>query len=140
MKLYARRFAPLLIVTLFMFTPWAQAEEEESYGSTVGRKALNGFANIGTSFLEIPKNVINVNNKTNFAWGLVGGSLQGLLNLGGRTFIGLTDLILAPLPTQPVVYPMYVWQDFETDTSYDEIFRLCRPSDNPCRTTNLRHK
>ena len=132
MKLNTRRFAALLIAGWLAFSPWAKAGEVETYGETTGRKALSGFANIGTAFLELPKNVINFSNQSNFAFGFGFGAIQGIFNTVGRVVIGVSDLVLAPLPTQPVVYPLYVWQDFETDTSYGPIFRLCTPSDNPC--------
>ena len=132
MNLYTRRFAALLIAGWLVFTPWAQADEIESYGETTGRKALSGLTNITTSWLEFPKNIINYNNQSNFAFGFGFGSILGIMNTVGRIVIGVSDLVLAPLPTQPVVYPLYVWQDFETDTSYGPIFRLCTPSDNPC--------
>lgn len=132
MKFDSQKLTAMLFIGWLAFTPAAQADNVESYGQTVGRKALNGLANIGTSFLEIPKNIINISNDSNIAFGLAGGGLQGLLNMGGRTIVGISDLILAPLPTQPIVYPLYVWQDFESDTAYGPMFRLCSPSDNPC--------
>lgn len=132
MKLNTRRFAALLVAGWLSFTPWAQADEIETYGETTGRKALSGLANVGLSFLEIPKNVINYSNQSNIVYGVAFGSILGLVNTAGRAVTGISDLVLAPLPTQPVVYPLYVWQDFETDTSYGPIFRTCTPSDNPC--------
>ncbi|MGZ4958313.1 MAG: exosortase system-associated protein, TIGR04073 family [Methylomonas sp.] len=132
MKLNTPRFAALLIAGWLAFTPWAQADQIETYGETTGRKALSGLANITTSWLELPKNIINVNNDSNFAFGFGFGSILGIMNTVGRMVIGVSDLVLAPLPTHPVVSPLYVWQDFETDTSYGPIFRTCTPSDNPC--------
>ena len=132
MKLNTHSLALLLLVGFLAAMSPAQAEPTETYGQTVGRKALSGLANIGVSFLEIPKNIINITNDSNIVWGLAGGGLQGLVNMGARTIIGISDLMLAPLPTQPIVYPLYVWQDFESDTNYGPIFRLCRPFDNPC--------
>lgn len=132
MKLNTQRFTVLLLTGWMTFMPSVHSDDIESYGQTVGRKALSGFANIGMSFLEIPKNIINITNDSNIVFGLAGGGLQGLVNMGGRTIVGISDLILAPLPTQPIIQPLYVWQDFESDTAYGPIFRLCRPSDNPC--------
>ncbi len=132
MKLNTRRFAALLIAGWLAFAPWAQAEQIESYGETTGRKALSGLANIATSWLEIPKNMININNQSNWVFGIGFGAVQGLVNTIGRVVIGTSDLVLAPIPTHPVVYPLYVWQDFETDTTYGPIWRTCTPSDNPC--------
>ncbi len=100
------------------------ASDNKSYGAEVGHKALNGFANITTSFLEIPKNIINTINDSNFAYGVAGGAGKGILNTLGRMMTGMTDLITAPIPTKPIVAPAYVWNDFDADTTYGEIFRL----------------
>ncbi|MEY3788913.1 MAG: hypothetical protein RLZ75_3121, partial [Pseudomonadota bacterium] len=29
-----------------------------------------------------------------------------------------------PLPTKPVAYPLYVWDDFDVDTTYGDVYRL----------------
>jgi putative exosortase-associated protein (TIGR04073 family) len=116
---------PLLLASfLLAFSSMSFAEEQQSYGSKVGNKALNGFANMTTGILEIPKNIINVSNESNVIWGFLGGGAMGVLNTVGRLATGLTDLITAPLPTQPIVHPAYVWNDFDVDTSYGEVFRL----------------
>lgn len=116
---------PLLLASfLLAFSSMSFAEEQQSYGSKVGNKALNGFANMTTGILEIPKNIINVSNESNVIWGFLGGGAMGVLNTVGRLATGLTDLITAPLPTQPIVHPAYVWDDFDVDTSYGEVFRL----------------
>ncbi len=98
--------------------------DEPSYGSQVGHKALNGFANITTAVLEIPKNIINTTNDSNIAWGFVGGLTKGILNTGGRIVVGATDLITAPVPTRPIANPAYIWDDFDQDTQYGSVFRL----------------
>jgi len=106
---------------------------ETSYGETVGRKATQGISNLGTAFIEIPKNVIIDVNQYGAVLGTLGGFLQGVLNFSGRTVAGLSDFILAPIPTQPAVEPNYVWQDFSTPTSYDKIFQACSPESKPCK-------
>ncbi|MCK5191247.1 MAG: exosortase system-associated protein, TIGR04073 family, partial [Methylococcales bacterium] len=101
---------PLLLVSfLLAFSSVSSAEEYQSYGSKVGNKALNGFSNMATGVLEIPKNIINVSNESNVIWGILGGSIKGVLNTVGRLATGIADLITAPLPTKPIVYPAYVW-------------------------------
>ncbi len=100
------------------------ADDQQSYGSQVGNKALNGFANMTTAVLEIPKNIINTTNDSNVAWGTVGGLAKGILNTAGRIVTGMTDFVTAPLPTKPIVYPAYIWDDFDVDTSYGKAFRL----------------
>ncbi len=125
MKQNKRSYSFLALACLLMAISTATpAGEEESYGDTVGRKALNGFANLTTSALEIPKNIINTTNQSNVAYGFIGGGAKGILNTVGRMMVGLTDLITAPLPTKPFIYPQYVWDDFDADTTYGEVFRL----------------
>jgi len=116
----------LLAVSSVSFAEEGQSygAEDQSYGSKVGDKALNGFANMTTSVLEIPKSIINVSNESNVIWGILGGGAKGALNTIGRCLVGLTDLITAPLITKPFVYPAYVWDDFDANTSYGEVFRL----------------
>ena len=108
------------------FAPISKAHNlrQESYGEKVGNKALNAFANITTSPLEMPKNIINTMNQSNFFYGVFGGFLKGLVNVMGRAGCGIADLITFPLPTQPIVYPVYIWDNFDVDTTYGEVFRL----------------
>lgn len=101
-------------------------QQPKSYASKVGNKALRGFANITTGILEWPKNVINVANEknSNILFGFTGGSVKGFVNMIGRMGSGLYDFTTAPLPTKPIIYPVYIWDDFDADTSYDSLYRL----------------
>jgi putative exosortase-associated protein (TIGR04073 family) len=101
--------------------------QQSSYGQKVGNKALNGFANLTTSPLEIPKNIINTMNQSNFFYGVIGGFFKGLVNTVGRIGCGIADLITFPLPTKPIAYPVYIWDDFDVDTTYGEVYRLNKP-------------
>lgn len=96
----------------------------DSYGSKVGNKALNAFANLTTSVLEIPKNIINTTNKSNIVYGAVGGLFKGLIHTAGRIGVGIADLVTIPLPTKPITQPLYIWDDFDVDTTYGPVFRL----------------
>ncbi|WP_446810211.1 exosortase system-associated protein, TIGR04073 family [Methylomonas sp. 2BW1-5-20] len=123
MKRNTRTLAAVLTAT-FVFTSLSiQADETESYGETFGRKLVNGLANITTSSLEIPKNIILVNNQSNVIYGFIGGTFKGLLNMGGRIGVGVLDLVSAPIPTQPIVHPLYVWDNFNAETTYGRAFR-----------------
>ncbi len=103
-----------------------------SYGSKVGNKALNSFANLTTSVLELPKNIINTSNKSNFIYGITGGLFKGVINIIGRTAVGITDLITIPLPTRPIAQPLYIWDNFDVDTTYGPVFRLdLTPEEEP---------
>ncbi len=108
------------------YTPIANSDDslQQSYGEKVGNKALNAFANMTTSTLEMPKNIINTMNQSNFFYGVFGGFLKGLVNTLGRTGCGIADFITIPLPTKPIAYPVYIWDDFDVDTTYGEVFRL----------------
>lgn len=104
--------------------------EHDRYRRQVGEKALNGFTNMTTAPLEIPKNIINIANEpdSNVFYGLFGGIIRGSLDTAGRILNGANDLVTAPLPTKPVVHPYYVWDDFDKTNSYGQFYRLV---DNP---------
>jgi len=103
--------------------------QNRSYGSKVGNKALNAFANLTTGVLEIPKNIINTTNQSNIIYGAVGGLFKGLVNTAGRIGVGITDLITIPIPTLPIAQPVYIWDNFDVDTSYGPVFRLDRTAE-----------
>ncbi len=117
---------PILLLSLLIVSTSSFAEELEqrSYGSIVGHKALNGFTNMNTAFLEIPKNIINTVNDSNIILGSVGGLMKGIVHMLGRMGVGLADFITCPIPTKPIAQPVYIWDDFDTDTTYGDVFRL----------------
>jgi putative exosortase-associated protein (TIGR04073 family) len=140
-----RFFAPLLLTGLLTaYTPLTQADMQQqgygdmsytaapridksqptTYGGKVGRKASSAFANLTTGWLEIPKNMINTSNQSNVFYGIVGGLFKGVVNMAGRLGVGVADLITIPIPTKPIAYPVYIWEDFDVDTSYGDVFRL----------------
>jgi putative exosortase-associated protein (TIGR04073 family) len=114
----------LLAMVLASAASVSYAEEHGSYQRGVLEKAGNGFANLTTSVLEIPKNIINTTNDSNIIFGVFGGMLKGTVNMVGRMGVGLVDLVTAPIPTQPIVHPVLVWDDFDVDTQYGKTFRL----------------
>ncbi|WP_394754131.1 exosortase system-associated protein, TIGR04073 family [Crenothrix sp.] len=99
---------------------------QQQYKRQVEKKAINGFANITTGFLEVPKNMINLTNEedSNIVYGVIGGGVKGIIDAVGRMTVGTFDLLTAPLPTKQVVYPKYVWDDFDKSNTYDKVFRL----------------
>ena len=127
-------FSALFISILMVTSTVARAEtgreetehkkEYSSYGSHVGYKALNGIANLATAVLEIPKSIINTTNDSNLAYGLTGGLLKGVIHTAGRIATGVTDIITVSIPTKPITQPVYIWDDFDVDTSYNDVFRL----------------
>ncbi len=134
-----RTMIPVLLVSfLTAFAPESQAQNTHprvcgSYGEIVGHKALNAFGNLGGSVLELPKNVINTSNQSNVFYGFTGGLFKGIVNMAGRIGVGVADLVTIPLPTKPIAYPLYVWDDFDIDTTYGEAYRLyqCTPKPKP---------
>ncbi len=134
-----RFYVFLLFISLFMaHMPITQADspqqsysnqadatlQQSSYGKKIGNKALNAFANLTTSPLEIPKNIINTMNQSNFFYGVFGGFIKGLVNTLGRAGCGIADLITLPIPTRPIAHPVYIWDNFDMDTTYGEVLRL----------------
>ncbi len=105
---------------------YQQQAQQRSYGEKVGDKAKNGITNVTTSWLEIPKSIINNTNAqgSNIFFGLVGGVIEGTLNTAFRATTGVADLVTAPLATKPIVQPRYVWDDFDSATTYGSAFRL----------------
>ncbi len=33
-------------------------------------------------------------------------------------------MLTLPLPTKPIAYPVYIWDDFDVDTTYGDVYRL----------------
>ncbi|MGZ8137384.1 MAG: exosortase system-associated protein, TIGR04073 family [Methylococcaceae bacterium] len=123
------RFFPSLLVAglLSGYIPSSQAEDAQkplSYGEKVEAKAAGAFTNLTGSVLEIPKNIINTTNDSNIFYGLVGGTIKGAINTAGRIGVGIADLVTIPLPTKPIADPDPVWEDFDADTTYGDVFRL----------------
>lgn len=148
MRKFSRFFVFLLFTGLFtVYAPMTLADMQQgygdssatqgrgsfgnSYGSKTGNKMLNAFANLSTSVLELPKNIINTSNKSNVLYGITGGLVKGMINMIGRTAVGVTDLITFPIPTKPVVQPVYIWNDFDVDTVYGPLFRLDSSQEEP---------
>ena len=107
---------------------------ERSYGSKIGKKALDGVINLPTAPLELPKAIINdVNaNGSNIVFGVIGGVLEGTLQTAYRATAGLVDLTTFLIPTKPIVQPQYVWDDFyEESSSYGKVFRLDNNGEQP---------
>ena len=98
---------------------------EKSYGRKIGDKALRGLSNMFLCFIEIPKNIIIVSNRSYFVWGITAGTLLGAINTLGRFSVGALDLVTFPLATKPIVYPVHPWQNYlEINTDYYDMFDL----------------
>lgn len=105
---------------------------QETYGAKVAYKLGVGFANIVTSWLEVPKCMINgynnaevvFGNKADFVFGVTTGAVKGVINTIGRTFTGALDIATFPLPTKPIPNPPLIWEAFEADTNYGKAFQV----------------
>lgn len=105
---------------------YQQQPRQRSYGEKVGDKAKNGITNVATSWLEVPKSIINDTNAegSNIVFGIVGGTIEGTLHGLSRLTSGVADLVTAPLATKPIINPQYIWEDFDETTTYGQVFRL----------------
>ncbi len=135
--------AGLLLTAALSASFGAYADEEQeatrtnctpqlSYEDKMENKALNGITNIGTAILELPKNTINTVNDSNVALGVIGGAIKGTLHTVGRFTAGLVDLATFWLPTEPILQPSNIWDDFDKETTYGKVFRV-EKNLPPCR-------
>ncbi len=105
-------------------TTYTDSTELPTYGQVVGTKTLSSLVNLTLGWIEIPKNIRNTTNESNIFFGVFGGGVKGIINTAGRFGVGLADLLTFPLPTKPIANPIYVWDDFNVDTVYGDVFRL----------------
>lgn len=128
-----KRFLPCL-VAVSLFSPVAGAEygqmaekpqtvSKKTTRAAADNRCVAGFTNLAGGWLELPKNVVNVTNKSDFIiYGLFGGLFKGTIDTIGRTGGGLLDLLACPFNVEPVIQPGYIWNDFQKDTSYGRVF------------------
>ncbi len=122
--------AAVLSCVLFTASFAVGAEDtanQKSYGAQFLDKAAHGLANVSTGWLEVPKNIYIMSRETNVLYGFIGGTGMGIFRTIGRTGVGVFDLISAPIPTDPLVKPGYVWNNFATKTTYGLPFYLEEP-------------
>ncbi|SDH72266.1 exosortase system-associated protein, TIGR04073 family [Nitrosomonas sp. Nm132] len=91
---------------------------EQSYPTMAGEKLMNGIVNAATGFVELPKTIILTSQRDGVPYGLTVGLLTGLIHTVGRTVLGALDAATFFIPTRPTVYPPYIWQDFDRETTY----------------------
>lgn len=119
----ASLFSPAAIAEYGQMSDGAQPIGKKATAAADENRCLAGASNLAGGWLEIPKNVVNVTNKSNyFIYGLIGGMLKGTIDTIGRTGGGLLDLVACPFNMEPVIQPGYIWNDFQKDTRYGRIF------------------
>ena len=96
----------------------------QDYGTAISEKLGAGFANFGLGFLEFPKNVVITTNEVNLAFGVTGGMIKGALHTIGRMLAGTVDILTFPLPTEPIVVPQFVWENYTVETRYNPVFKV----------------
>lgn len=110
--------AGLLVGTLVMSSPGYADDHDHDYLSCFTKKASQGFFNITTGFIEIPKNIVNISSDSNIFVGITWGTLRGVAHTVSRTVVGAAELITSPIPTKDYITPPYVWERFSEDTRY----------------------
>ncbi|BCT68393.1 exosortase system-associated protein, TIGR04073 family [Nitrosospira sp. NRS527] len=102
----------LLLSALLFFSP--QAAMADTYIENVGDKLAHGVANTITGIGEVPKNMIMTTNEKGIGYGLTAGLASGIIYGIGRTLTGVVDLVTFIIPTKPIIYPDFIWKEFET--------------------------
>jgi len=114
----------LAVSIFFLFSSQAIANEEiagDSYLSKAGLKFLSGVVNVATGWVEFPKNINLTGQKDTPVSGLTAltlGVLQGAWYTINRTGCGVVDLVTFMIPTNPLVDPVFVWNDFLRETEF----------------------
>jgi len=96
----------------------ASAAEEQSYLNAVSDKLSQGLANLGTGFIELPKNIVNISAEQNVFVGITLGTIRGTVHGVTRTLIGGAEFLTAAIPSNAFISPGYVWERFSEDSRY----------------------
>ena len=118
-----RILKPLLLLSaLLFFSP--QGAFAANYAVDAGDKLAHGMANLVTGIGEIPKNMVMTTNEKGIGYGLTTGLFSGIVTGVGRSLTGIVDLVTFYVPTEPIITPGYVWQDFDTkETRFDSKWK-----------------
>lgn len=93
----------------------AQEEKKESQWPARNHKLMRGFANILTSWLEVPAQMRIVTKETNWPNGLLAGMISGVFLTAVRLTTGAYEVVsfAIPYPTTDyyqLIEPEYPWQ------------------------------
>ena len=102
---------------LLIFT--SQSALADSYPANVLGKLTNGVANVTFGVVEIPKTIFITSQSQGPAYGAPAGILMGMMQM-----VGVFDVATFIVPTKPLVTPVYIWNDFCTETSYSSDLQL----------------
>lgn len=87
------------------------------YPEDITLKAGRGLANIASGWMELFKDAYNEPAKNGPLYIPV-GLATGVFDTVGRTLVGGLDLATFFIPTEPLVQPLYIWNDFNRETTY----------------------
>jgi len=78
------------------------------------RKLARGFTNFGLSWIEVPRQMILVNEESGDLAGVSYGALKGFLCFAGRLIIGAYEVGTCILPTyRPLIEPEFIFSEEE---------------------------
>jgi putative exosortase-associated protein (TIGR04073 family) len=112
----------LLIFALLFFTPYLAMAN--GYPTKIGEKLGIGIANVVTGPMEIPKTMMITTGKRGPGYGMTVGFMTGMVQMLGRTLSGALDLATFMIPTRPIVRPELIWNNFNTETSYNSNWQM----------------
>lgn len=113
---------PIIVMSfMLIFSFQSQASEPQSQPSSFINNVSNGFANMTTGVVEIPKNVINISNDSNFLAGISLGLLRGVVHTVSRTVVGVAELLSSPFVDEELTKPGCVWERLSEDTRYFDM-------------------
>ncbi|MBK9554211.1 MAG: exosortase system-associated protein, TIGR04073 family [Saprospiraceae bacterium] len=112
------KFLAACILFGALVTAPATYAAEEDVVEYFPKKVLQGFTNIATGFIELPKNIINITNEHNIFVGMTWGVLRGTAQAISRTFVGTAELLTSPFQTGELNSPAFVWERFSEDSRF----------------------
>ena len=118
-------FIPFLLLAVMLVTPIAAYAEPqpETIAEKMSIKFFRGLANVVTSPVEIPKQIILTGREQGAVGYFVIGPFKGILMTLYRASIGVVETAFFTVPQpgyyDPTIDPAYVWEGWEPkrDTS-----------------------
>lgn len=96
-------------------------KDQESYGKNAIFKFGNGLIDITTSWLEIPKSMINTSKNDGLMTGLTVGFAKGIANTAGKALSGAANVVSFPVPVE-IKNPMKAKDSGIEDVNMEDIF------------------
>ena len=118
-------FVPLLLLAALLMMPLAAYADQqpESIAEKMSIKFFRGVANVVTSPVEIPKQIVLTGEEMGGVGYFVVGPFKGILMTLYRATIGVVETAFFTVPQpgyyDPTIDPAYVWEGWESkrDTS-----------------------